>query len=209
MMRVSGRRVVGVAVMVSAVLVGSGMSGSSQAALAQDTQHKGMPQLDFGNPLLLSQVVWGAIIFAAFYVLCARWVLPMMGAVIATRQSSIANDLHAAHSAKLHADAAVRELLHARQSAQAGARAAVDAANQAAKTQAAAAAAESNARLDAQLDAAERQIAQARSQAMGALREIAVTTAGLVVQRLTSQAPDEAAVQTATDRVLRERALVA
>ena len=30
---------------------------------------QGMPQLDFANPLTLSQVVWGAIIFIVFLLL--------------------------------------------------------------------------------------------------------------------------------------------
>ena len=33
---------------------------------------EGMPQLDFGNPLTISQVVWGAIIFIVLYVLLSR-----------------------------------------------------------------------------------------------------------------------------------------
>ncbi len=178
------------------------------AAFAQEGvgEPKGMPQLDFGNPLLLSQVVWGAVIFVVFYMLCARWVLPKMGAVIEARQSSIAGDLETARVSKAQADAAVAELTQARRSAQAKAQAQVDAATQDAKARAAAAAADSNARLDAQLAQAETRIAEGRAQAMGALREVATATASLVVARLTGSEPDQDSVQAATDGVLAERA---
>ena len=182
------------------------LAGFGRAALAQEeAAPKGMPQLDFGNPLLLSQVVWGVVIFAAFYVLCARWVLPKMGAVIQARQASIAGDLETARSAKAQADAAVAELTTARRLAQARAQAAVDTATQDAKSRASAAAAETNARLDAQLAQAETRIAEGRAQAMGALREVATGTASLVVARLTGSEPDHGSVQTATDTVLAER----
>lgn len=188
------------------------LAGLGQVALAQDPgaqgagEPKGMPQLDFGNPLLLSQVVWGMVIFALFYVLCARWVLPRMGAVIQARHISIAGDLETARTAKAQADAAVVELTQARRSAQAKAQAQVDTATQEAKSRAAAAAAETNARLDAQLAQAETRIAEGRAQAMGALREVATGTASLVVARLIGTAPDQGSVQEATDRVLAERA---
>lgn len=177
-----------------------------RAALAQEAAPKGMPQLDFGNPLLLSQVVWGAVIFIGFYMLCARWVLPRMGAVIDARQASITGDLEVARTAKAQADAAVAELTAARRSVQAKAQAQVDAATQEAKARASAAAAESNARLDAQLAQAEARIAEGRAQAMGALREVATGTASLVVARLTGSEPNQASVQAATDDVLAERA---
>ena len=192
--------------LLAAVSVPALLAGFGRAALAQEeASPKGMPQLDFANPLLLSQVVWGMVIFAAFYVLCARWVLPRMGAVIEARQASIAGDLETARIAKAHADAAVLELTTARRAAQAKAQAEIDTATQEAKSRASAAAAETNARLDAQLAQAETRIAEGRAQAMGALREVATGTASLVVARLTGAAPDQGSVQDATDRVLAER----
>jgi len=194
-----------VAVSLPAMLV-----GLAHSALAQEAaEPKGMPQLDFGNPLLLSQVVWGAVIFVVFYGLCARWVLPKMGAVIEARHASIAGDLETARTAKAQADAAVVELTQARRTAQASAQAQVDAATQEAKSRAAAAAAETHARLDAQLAEAETRIAEGRAQAMGALREVATGTASLVVARLIGTAPEPGSVQAATDRVLAERARAA
>ena len=190
----------------AAVLAGLGRAALAQEVAPGGVEPKGMPQLDFGNPLLLSQVVWGAVIFVVFYLLCARWVLPRMGAVIEARQASIAGDLDTARTAKAQADAAVAELTQARRSAQARAQAQVDGATQDAKSRAAASAAETNARLDAQLAQAEARIAEGRAQAMGALREVATQTASLVVARLVGSVPDQGSVQAATDRVLAERA---
>ena len=193
--------------LLAAVMVPALVAGFGRVALAQEeTAPKGMPQLDFGNPLLLSQVVWGALIFVVFYVLCARWVLPRMGAVIEARHSSIAGDLETARTAKAQADAAVLELTAARRSAQAKAQTEVDSATQDAKARASAAAAETNARLDAQLAQAETRIAEGRAQAMGALREVATETASLVVARLTGSMPDQNSVQEATDSILSDRA---
>ena len=39
---------------------------------------EGMPQLDFGNKLTTSQMVWLAIIFPIFYLLISRWALPSL-----------------------------------------------------------------------------------------------------------------------------------
>lgn len=196
--------------LLAAVSVPALLAGFGQAALAQEeAAPKGMPQLDFSNPLLLSQVVWGAVIFIGFYMLCARWVLPKMGAVIDARQSSITGDLETARTAKAQADAAVAELAASRRSTQAKAQAQVDAATQDAKTRASEAARESDARLDAQLAQAEARIAEGRAQAMGALREVATGTASLVVARLTGSVPDQGSVQAATDSVLAERARAA
>ena len=68
-----------------------------------------MPQLDFHNPLLASQIVWGAAIFVVFYLLVSRWGLPKVDAVLEQRAAMIeATDTAAAVVARLtdgHADA--------------------------------------------------------------------------------------------------------
>ena len=65
----------------------------------------GMPQLDFQNPLTLSQVVWGAIIFVVLYILLSRFALPKVGEVLEERAAHIARDLEGARAAKSKADA--------------------------------------------------------------------------------------------------------
>lgn len=183
---------------------------SCAPAWAQEAAEKrGMPQFNFSDPLLISQIVWGAVIFALFYALAARWALPKMSAVIDRRQELIATDLETARHAKAEADAAARELAEARRTSHAEAQRAIDVATMEAKAQAAAATASMNARLDAQLAEAEGRIAVARGQAMGALREVATETAQLVVSRLISRPADTDRVQSAVDAVLAERNQVA
>lgn len=163
---------------------------------------EGMPQLDFGNPLTLSQVVWLALIFVTLYLLLNNWALPQVTEVLAKRAAAIGGDLEAARSAKLEADAAVAEFTSATRQAQAGAQAQVTAATDQAKAEAAEQSAALNRRLDAQLDEAEQRIAAARNTALGALRQVATDTAGVVVTRLTGRAPDAGSVDREVGAVL-------
>lgn len=167
---------------------------------------KGMPQIDFANPLTTSQVVWGALIFIVLYVLLSRWALPEVGSVLQERASTIATDLDAARGAKEQADKAVEELTRATREAHAAAQAEIAQAVAAAKAIADAQAAEINARLDAQIAAAEQRIAQARSAALGALEQVAVDTANVVVARLIGSPIDHHAVPAAVAAVLAARA---
>ncbi len=162
---------------------------------------EGMPQLDFKNPLTTSQVVWGAIIFVVLYILASRFALPKVADVLEERATHIARDLETAQSSKAKADAGMAESVAATAKARAEAQAAINTALETAKGAAAAQAAAVNARLEQQLSDAETQIAQARTQAMSALREVATETAATVVSRLTGFAPDQqrldGAIQTA------------
>jgi len=167
----------------------------------------GMPQLDFANPLLLAQVVWGGIIFLVFYIAVSQWGLPKVGAILEHRAASIAGDLEQARLAKQKSDKAVAELTEARRLAYLESQAAVTAAAARAKEEAAAQAAALNAKLDAQLKAAEAQIAAARGGALAAIREVATETSNVLVARLTGYRPDDAAIGRAVDRALADRGL--
>ena len=134
---------------------------------------EGMPQLDFGNPLIISQVVWLAIIFLGLYLLLARWALPQVSSVLATRETAIRSDLDAAHAAQARANEAVRELTEATARARSEAQSSINQASDEAKRQAAEQAATLNAKLDEQLRAAETRIGEARASAMSALRDVA------------------------------------
>ncbi len=184
-----------------AALLAAGAVGSAHA----DT----MPQLQFSNPLLLSQVVWGAIIFALFYLGVSRIGLPRVDAILANRAQVIGNDLEQARLSKQRADQAVAELNEARRLAYAESQAAVNAAATKAKDTAAAQAAEANAMLDRQLAESEAQIGAARDRAMASLRDVAAGTAEAIISRLTNSAPDAGFVQDAVDRGLRARGLAA
>lgn len=179
------------------VLAGGLLPASAMAA--------GMPQLDFANPLTISQVVWGAIIFIVLYLILSRFALPKVGEVLEARASHIARDLEAARASKEKADAGMAEATQAIAKARAEAQAAVNAALDEAKAAASAQAETLNAQLDARLHAAEAQIGQARTQAMGALRQVASETATEVVVRLTGSAPDQGRVANTIGAVMASR----
>jgi F-type H+-transporting ATPase subunit b len=177
------------------------------AAATQARAQGEMPQFDFSNPLLMAQVVWGAVIFVALYAVFSRVALPQVASVIAAREAKIGGDLEQARLAKDRADTAVAELNEARRVAFAEAQTALAAATQKAKDEAAARAAETNARLDQQLADSEKQIGAARAGAMAALREAASDTADMLVTRLTGRAPDAEALRNAVGAALAARGL--
>lgn len=166
-----------------------------------------MPQFDVRNPLLLAQVIWGAIIFVGMYVAFTRIGLPQVAAVLAAREQTIGGDLEQARIAKEKADRAVAELNEARRVAYAEAQTILSAAAQKAKDAAAARAEEVNAKLDQQLADSEKQIAAARARAMSALREAAADTADMLVTRLAGRAADPQAVRAAVGDALAARGL--
>lgn len=168
------------------------------------TSNAGMPQLDFGNPWTIAQVVWMLIIFGALYYVMARYALPQVESVLEARRARIEGDLESAQAAKHRADAAMAEHQAATAKARAEAQAAVGAATQKAQAEAAQRAEALNAKLAAQIEAAERQIASARDNAMGALRQVATDTADALVTRLIGRS-DGAAVAKAVERELAAR----
>jgi F-type H+-transporting ATPase subunit b len=168
------------------------------------TSSAGMPQLDFGNPWTIAQVVWMLIIFGALYYVMARYALPQVEGVLEARRARIEGDLESAQAAKQRADAAMAEHQSATARARAEAQAAIAAATQKAQGEAAARAEALNAKLAAQIEAAERQIASARDNAMGALRQVATDTADALVNRLIGRS-DSAAVAKAVERELAAR----
>jgi|GEM_PF-77308 len=186
-------------------LVSAATTSVAWAAVPAGEKKGGMPQLDFANPLTISQVVWLAIIFLTLYLLLSRWALPQVGAVLEMRANRIQADLEAAQAAKAQADAAVSELTAATREAQATAQAEIAGAVATAKDAASAQAATLNARLEAQLADAEQRINAARTSAMGALRSVATDTASAVVSRLIGTVPAADAVERAVDGALATR----
>ena len=166
------------------------LAGIALLLAAAGPEHEGMPQLNFKSPLTVSQVVWGAIIFAGLYVLLSRWALPKVGSVVEERRTRIAGDLETARAAKIEADHAVAELTFATRQARTEGQAAIAAATQQAKAEAAVRSVAINETLDARLAEAEGRIAAARDAGMGALRQVAGETATAVVFRLTGQTPN-------------------
>jgi F-type H+-transporting ATPase subunit b len=185
----------GVTVLLAACLLGG------PAARAAE----GMPQLDFANPLMLAQIVWAVIIFVVLYRLLGGWALPQVEAVLAQRAAAIGADLEVAQDAKAKADAAVAELTAAARQAQAQAQAEVAAATTAARAEQASHAAELAAQLEQQLAEADRRIATARNDAMGALRDVAGEAATSLVTRLTGRTPEQREIEMAVADALAER----
>jgi F-type H+-transporting ATPase subunit b len=178
-----------------------GMAGQAHAS--------GMPQLAFGNPLLLAQVVWGGIIFALFYIGVSRYGLPRVDAILDHRAGVISADLEQARTAKRQADQAVAELNEARRRAYAESQDAVNAATQKAKDDAARQAEAAKTRLDRQLAESEAQINAARAQAMASLHDVAASTADALIARLTHREPDQGRVRQVVGEAIRARGLAA
>lgn len=187
-----------------APLAAAGLTLLSSAAFAAG-EKEGMPQLAFGNPLTISQIVWLVVIFFALYQLLANWALPKVAGVLEARAAAIASDLEAARKAKAESDAAVAAVNEASRLARAEAQAEINTAIEAAKRNASAQAAQLDERLNAMLAAAEAQIAVARKAAMGALREVASDTATVVVTRLTGRPPSAVALDAAVESALAAR----
>ena len=166
---------------------------------------EGMPQLAFDNPMTISQVVWGALIFGALYLLLSKSALPQVAEVLQARAARIESDLDTARLAKAEADQAVADSDSADRKARAEAQARVADALAAAKAEASAQAHEAEDRLNQQLAAAENRIDQARDAAMGALRQVATDTASSLVARLTGKEPDKAALDSAVNDALAVR----
>lgn len=164
-----------------------------------------MPQLDFSNPLTISQVVWMFIIFAALYMALCYWALPQVKTVLETRENRISSDLGSARDAKAAADQAATEIAERSRSASAEAQAQVSQASDLAKREAAEQTRSDGEQLERQLADAEQRISSARQQAMGALRQVANDTATAVVSRLTGQSPDPARVDAAVGDVMSAR----
>jgi F-type H+-transporting ATPase subunit b len=164
-----------------------------------------MPQLDFGNPLMLSQIVWLMIIFGLLYFILVNYALPRVESVLEDRRARIAADLDAARAAKAEADRAMAAHAEATARARAEAQAAIAKATAEAQAEAQSRADALGAKLNAQIAASETRIAAARDAAMGALRQVAGETAESLVSKLTGRA-DPAAVGRAVDAALAARA---
>ncbi|WP_245215901.1 F0F1 ATP synthase subunit B family protein [Pararoseomonas baculiformis] len=177
-----------------------------QQAAQSDADKGGMPQLDFGNPLMISQVVWLLIIFGVLVFLCYQFLLPPVAEVLENRRARIAADLDAARDARAEAEAAEAGRRDSTARARAEAQASVAAAAQAAQAESAARAEALAERLNKQITEAEARIGAARDAAMGALREVATDATEALVQRL-SGVQDKAAVQAAVQRELAARNL--
>ena len=61
-----------------------------------------MPQLDFANPLTISQVIWMFVIFAVLYAMLRSWALPEIAGILEMRESRIGGGEQ--HTAVYHSE---------------------------------------------------------------------------------------------------------
>lgn len=160
----------------------------SATAAAGAEKATGLPQLDLAQ--WPGQIVWLLIIFGFLYLMIAYVFLPRIGGTIDQREDTISGDIGDARrlrdAAQAEADAAQADINQARANAH---KLAADAKAEA-KAGAAARQAEEDAKLAATLAEAEARIAESRNAAMGHVREIAETTAGAIVEKLTGRAAE-------------------
>jgi F-type H+-transporting ATPase subunit b len=157
----------------------------------------------FQKETFASQLVSFAIAFALLYVIVSKIALPRVGALIASRQGMIDNDLAEAQKLKDESDAALKayeaELASARSRAQAIGNETREKLNAQSEIERKAL----EQRLGTKLADAEKSIATTRQTAMGNVRGIASDTAAAIVQRLTGTLPDSKAVDAAVDASLK------
>jgi F-type H+-transporting ATPase subunit b len=195
----------------AAAALGSALLAAAPALAQVAAEHPGatgggMPQLNFGHPLLIAQVVWLLVIFGLLYAVMAQVALPGVASVLAERRRRIDGDLQAAQAAKARADEALAQHRAATAKARSEGQAAIAEAVGRAQAEAAARSEELNARLNSQIEQAERRIAAARDSAMGALRQVSADTAEALVSRLIGGgSPDRGAVERAVDGELAAR----
>ncbi len=162
-----------------------------------------MPQMDFANPLTLSQVVWMAAIMVVLYLLVAHWGLPRIGSVIENRKRRIADDLEAASQSRNAASRIVAEFEQAIRDAHDEGQAAIARAMADAKDKARVEEESLKARLEADLARAKSEIEQTRHAAVAVIRPVAEDVARTLVERLTGRPADRSAIGRALDSAQR------
>ena len=162
------------------------------AAPARGWAGSQMPQLDFANPLTVSQLGWMLGIMAVLYLALSRWALPRLGQVLENRAQRIEGDLTAARAARDAAEQAVAALNRAIKAARDSSQATIAEAIAKAKAEARAHAEAQNAQLSAKIAEAEAAIDQSRTRAMASLPAVAEDVANALVQRLTGAPADRA-----------------
>jgi F-type H+-transporting ATPase subunit b len=165
---------------------------STAAIAAADTDKKGMPQLDPSS--YASQLFWLAVFFCLFYLFLSLVAVPRLRHILTTRHERIQGDLDFATAASQQAAHLKQEWDEKLARVRDEGRGLIAAATEAASAEAAKKEAALTADINQRLAAAESAIATARTNAMGAISEIA---AGIVTEALPRLAgikvsPDEA-----------------
>ncbi|WP_170984407.1 F0F1 ATP synthase subunit B' [Rhodoligotrophos defluvii] len=156
-----------------------------------------MPQFEFET--VPPQIIWLVITFVALYFIMSWFALPKVGGVIEQRTNRIAGDLDEAD--RLRRDAERSSEVYQTSLAEARARAHTihqetrDATSSELETIRRAVEAE----LEEKLSAAEARIAQTRDKALAEIKDVAIDTAGAIVERLTAQTVDRSVLAAAVE----------
>jgi F-type H+-transporting ATPase subunit b len=193
-----------IAMRFSRIVPASGLTVALLAAFSGVAAADGkMPQMDFANPLTLSQVIWMAVIMIVLYLLVAYWGLPRLGGVIENRKQRITDDLEAASRARSEASRIVAEFEQAIRDAHSEGQAAIARAMAAAKDKAHVEEEALKARLEADLARAKAEIEKTRHAAVAVIRPVAEDVARTLVERLTGRSADRSVIGRALDAAQR------
>lgn len=168
---------------------------SSGMAMAQGQ----MPQMNFADPLTLTQVAWMAVIMVIFYALMAWWALPQIGRVIENRKRRIDDDLEAASQFRIAVDQTVAQLDQAIREAREDGQAAIAKAVSDAKEKTRAETEALNVRLDTEWRRAQGEIDQARRAAEAGLRPVVEDLVHSIVEKLVGRDVDQGMIARALD----------
>jgi F-type H+-transporting ATPase subunit b len=162
-----------------------------------------MPQLDLAT--FPPQLIWLAITFIALYLVMRAVGLPRVGEVIAARRARIDGDLEKAAQIKNETEAVIaayeKALAEARAQAQITLRETTEQLNALSVERQRKVIDE----LTKETTAAERRINEAKQQALGSLRDIAIEATREAAQKLTGVALDGGRAASAVDGAMRER----
>ena len=161
-----------------------------------------MPQFWLGD--FAPQLFWLAISFILMYFLMARIALPRLGDILEDRQNRIAGDIDQAEQLKAEAEKVIADYEAALAEARAKAQTTIAEMTQRLTEEADQKNEEINAKLAAEADAAAERIAAAKAEAMAEVQTVATDLAQAIVEKMTGEAVDNAAISGAVDTALQE-----
>lgn len=157
----------------------------------------------FAGDTFASQLLWLAITFGILYVLMSRVALPRIAAVLHKRAVRIGQDLEEAQAFKTQSEVAGAAYEKSLTEAGNKAKAIAQETRHALAAESEAKRKALEATLATRMAESEATIRSRTQEAMGHVRGIAAETATAIVERLTGQAPDGAAIHSALDRALK------
>ena len=163
-----------------------------------------MPQLDVLS--FPPQLIWLAITFIVLYLVLARAGLPRVERILERRRGTVQGDIERAGRMKAEAEAVIQAYERALAEARAEAQIVMRDLTERLNAEAAQRLAALSGKLAEETAAAERRIADAKTQALGNLRTLAVDVARAACAKLIGGEVDAGRAQSAVDAVLKERA---